>query len=69
MLTWIHEREGWVSNGYRIELLEPCRWVLLKNESTEVVPIPHAETYTLSRCKREAELFTYSVFRIWAFAP
>lgn len=61
MLTWKQERYGWVSNGYRIELLEPCHWVLLKNEPVQVEPvqvepIPLAETHTLTQCKRKAEL-------------
>lgn len=56
MLTWKQERAGWVSNGYRIELLEPCHWVLLKNEPVQVEPIPLAETPTLTQCKRQAEL-------------
>lgn len=61
MLTWKQERDGWVSNGYRIELLQPCHWVLLKNEPVQVAPvqvepIPLAETRTLTQCKRRAEL-------------
>lgn len=60
MLTWKQERNGWISNGYRIELLEPCRWVLLKAEPTRAPvmaePIPLAETRTLTECKRQAEL-------------
>ncbi len=55
MLTWKLERNGWVSNGYRIELLEPCHWVLLKNEPVQAEPIPLAETHTLTQCKRKAE--------------
>lgn len=61
MLTWKQERDGWVSNGYRIELLEPSHWVLLKNEPApvepvQVEPIPLVETHTLTQCKRQAEL-------------
>jgi len=59
MLTWKQGRDGWVSNGYRIELLEPCHWVLLKNEPAQPVqvePIPLAETHTLTQCKRKADL-------------
>lgn len=66
MLTWKKERDGWVSNGYRIELLKPRHWVLLKNEPVQVEsvqvepvqvePIPLAETHTLTQCKRKAEL-------------
>jgi hypothetical protein len=60
MLAWRQERNGWVSNGYRIELLEPHHWVLLKNEprpeAVRAEPIPLAETRTLTQCKREAEL-------------
>ena len=56
MLTWKQEHDGLVSNGYRIELLEPCRWALLKNEPVQVEPIPLAETHTLKQCKRKAEL-------------
>jgi len=56
MLTWKQERNVWVSNGYRIELLEPCHWVLLKNEPVQVEPIPLAETHTLKQCKRKADL-------------
>jgi hypothetical protein len=61
MLTWTQERTGWVSNGYRIELLEPRHWVLLRNESRQVeaVPadlVPLAETRTLTECKRKAEI-------------
>ena len=60
MLVWRQEHSGWVSNGYRIELLEPYRWVLLKNEpmseAVQAEPIALAETRTLTQCKREAEL-------------
>ena len=60
MLAWRQERNGWVSNGYRIELLEPYRWVLLRNEPrsepVQAESIPFAETRTLTQCKREAEL-------------
>lgn len=61
MLTWKQERDGLVSNGYRIELLEPSHWALLKNEPVQdepvqVEPIPLAETHTLTQCKRKAEL-------------
>lgn len=61
MLTWKQEGAGWVSNGYRIELLKPCHWVLLKDEPAQVgpvqvEPIPLAETHTLTQCKRKAEL-------------
>jgi hypothetical protein len=56
MLTWRQERDGWVSNGYRIELLKPSHWALLKNEPVLVEPIPLAETHTLTQCKRKAEL-------------
>ena len=59
MLTWKQEHNGWVSNGYRIELLEPYHWVLLDNEPgsapVQVAKIPLAETRTLTECKREAE--------------
>lgn len=60
MLTWKQEHNGWVANGYRIELSEPYHWVLLRNEPrsapVQVEPIPLAETRTLTQCKREAEL-------------
>ena len=60
MLTWERERNGWVSNGYRIELVEPYHWVLLENEPevapVRAEPVPLAETRTLTQCKREAEL-------------
>lgn len=56
MLTWDRDRNGWVSNGYRIELLEPCRWGLFENEPAHIESIPLAETQTLTQCKRKAEL-------------
>ena len=60
MLTWTRDHNGWVSNGYRIELVEPYHWVLLDNEPAPLTvrtePIPLAETRTLTQCKREAEL-------------
>ena len=60
MLTWTRDRDGWVSNGYRIELVEPHHWVLLENEpaaaSVRHEPVPLAESRTLTQCKREAEL-------------
>ncbi len=56
MLTWDRDRNGYVSNGFRIELLEPCRWALFENEAADIEPIPLAETETLTQCKRKAEL-------------
>jgi hypothetical protein len=60
MLTWERSSNGWVSGGYRIELVEPYHWVLLENEeaagSVRTEPVPLAETRTLTQCKREAEL-------------
>mgnify|MGYP001823608507 FL=1 len=60
MLTWKRDRNAWVSNGYRIELLAPHHWVLLRDEPTTAAvqpePIPLAETRTLTLAKREAEL-------------
>ena len=59
MLTWEQDRTGWVSNGYRIELVEPYRWVLLRNEpattAVRAALAQLAETRTLTQCKREAE--------------
>lgn len=62
MLTWQQDHGGWVSNGYRIELLEPFRWVLLSNDTRAVravsdESVPLAEARTLTLCKREAELW------------
>lgn len=60
MLTWERNSNGWVSGGYRIELIEPYHWVLLQNEvetaAVRTEPVPLAETRTLTQCKREAEL-------------
>lgn len=60
MLTWNRDNGAWVSSGYRIELVKPCHWVLLKDEpapsQVRAEPVPLAETRTLSLCKREAEL-------------
>ncbi len=60
MLAWTRDRDAWVSNGYRIELVKPHHWVLLENEpetaSVRHEPVPLAESRTLTQCKREAEL-------------
>lgn len=60
MFTWKQDNDGWVANGYRIELVKPGHWVLLKDEpataAVRIEPIPLAETHTLTLCKREAEL-------------
>ena len=61
MLTWTRECDSWVSNGYRIELLEPYHWVLLRNDpgradAQQPDREPLAETRTLSLCKRQAEV-------------
>jgi hypothetical protein len=61
MLTWERANNGWVSGGYRIELVEPYHWVLLENDEEEaapvrIEPVPLAEARTLTQCKREAEL-------------
>jgi hypothetical protein len=55
VLTRKQEGDGRVSNGYRIELLVPCHWVLRKNEPIRVAWATLAESYTLTECKREAE--------------
>lgn len=59
MLTWTQEGNGWVSNGYRIVLIEPYRWALLRAEPNsgpvQAEATPLAEARTLALCKREAE--------------
>lgn len=59
MLAWEEVDGGWISSGYRIELVRPYHWVLLKDEpapeSVRIEPVPLAEAPTLSLCKREAE--------------
>jgi hypothetical protein len=60
MLTWEKDRGGWISNGYRIVLVEPYHWVLLEDEPApapvRAEQVPLAEARTLTQCKREAEL-------------
>ena len=60
MLSWTERASGWHSNGFRIELAEPHRWVLVDSEEEPAVvgqpTRPLAVTRTLTECKREAEL-------------
>lgn len=62
MLTWTQRADGWYSNGFRIELAAPFRWLLLDSEHTPAVVGPEvtplAVARTLTECKREAELLT-----------
>ncbi len=60
MLTWTQRPDGWYSDGLRIELAAPSRWLLLDNEGS-VAPVaipeqPLAVARSLTECKREAEL-------------
>ena len=60
MLTWTQRSDGWHSNGLRIELAEPYRWLLLDKEKQPSAvgrgAQPLAVTRSLTECKREAEL-------------
>ena len=60
MLSWTQESDGWHSNGFRIELAEPHRWLLLDKKeqipSVRQAEQPLAVTRSLTECKREAEL-------------
>ena len=69
MLSWTKQADGWYSNGYRITLAEPFRWLLLPAETqptlsspshvqpaVSLVPEPLAVATTLTGAKREAEL-------------
>ena len=60
MLAWTQRSDGWHSNGFRIELAEPYRWVLVDAGERPVAAgqlrEPLAITRSLTECKREAEL-------------
>lgn len=60
MLSWTQRSDGWYSNGFRIELAGPFRWLLLEGEpdtsSVSLGPRPLAVARSLTECKREAEL-------------
>ena len=60
MLEWTQHPDGWHSNGFRIELAEPYRWVLVDAGERPVAvgqrEEPLAVTRSLTECKREAEL-------------
>ena len=62
MLDWTECSEGWRSDGFRIVLAEPFRWLLLDEENQpdqSAVSVgwePLAVARSLTEAKREAEL-------------
>lgn len=60
MLSWTERADGWYSNGFRIELVEPHRWVLVDSAASPAIvgqpTTPLAVARSLTECKREAEL-------------
>ena len=60
MLSWTKGPDGWYSNGFRIELAEPFRWLLVEVDhqkaQVRIEQQPLAVARSLTECKREAEL-------------
>lgn len=60
MLSWTQRSDGWYSNGFRIALAGPHRWLLLEaKRDTPGVGLEEqalAVARSLTECKREAEL-------------
>ena len=65
MLSWVHDREGWRSNGFVIQLLVPSRWALTEATPADTGPVhtlsdPLFVARTLTDAMREAELLAAS---------